>query len=218
MATKLGGSFHAQTSVQRDKRFILLMEPMNTENRDEIEAVLSLVTRPRVLRLKKGVHLPEETYEGDWKIGERFISSRCGTSPQPRPPPTAVAAGGRARDWRGRCRFRQYLPLPCGSGRRTPVRRKNPTAFSSPWNIRFLGSFTVLFLASLRSGRASSFAFGEAGGPWQRQLGPGRTTSTCSCMDVWAIIDWANVIFYYFPCLLIVDSNFTFISTKRAHL
>lgn len=81
MATKLGGSFHAQTSVQRDKRFILLMEPMNTENRDEIEAVLSLVTRPRVLRLKKGVHLPEETYEGDWKIGERFISSRCGTSP-----------------------------------------------------------------------------------------------------------------------------------------
>ncbi|KAL5682444.1 hypothetical protein ACJX0J_008829, partial [Zea mays] len=24
-----------------------------------------------------------------------------------------------------------------------------------------------------------------------------------NCMDVWAIVDWANVIFYYFPCLLI---------------
>jgi hypothetical protein len=173
-----------------------------------------------VFRLKKGVHLPEETYEGDWKIGERFISSRCGTSPQPRPPPTAVAAGGRARDWRGRCRFRQYLPLPCGSGRRTPVGCTSQKSYVLLISVEYSVSefFDGPLLASLRSGRASSFAFGEAGGPWQRQLGPGRTTSTCSCMDVWAIIDWANVIFYYFPCLLIVDSNFNFISTKRALL
>lgn len=196
------------------------MEPMNTENRDEIEAVLSLVTRPRVLRLKKGVHLPEETYEGDWKIGERFISSRCGTSPnhallrQRLLLVVERGTGGEDADSDSIFPFRAEAE----GGRLLAVRRKNPTSFSSPWNIRFLGSFTVLFLASLRSGRASSFAFGEAGGPWQRQLGPGRTTSTCSCMDVWAIIDWANVIFYYFPCLLIVDSNFTFISTKRDHL
>lgn len=154
MATKLGGSFHAQISVQRDKRFILLMEPMNTENRDEIEAVLSLVTRPRVFRLKKGVHLPEETYEGDWKIGERFISSRCGTSPnhallrQRLLLVVERGTGGEDADSDSIFPFRAEAE----GGRLLAVRRKNPTSFSSPWNIRFLGSLTTLFL--LLSGAA----------------------------------------------------------------
>ena len=148
--------------------------------------------------------MQEETYQGEWKIGELLISSRCGSSlqTQPRPPPAAVAAGGRAwalqrkggedadsdrifpsrADAEGGRLSAANRPLISVEVRYPHLLRRSPPVPPSP---RQMG----------RAGPRVCFD-GRSMGPSGASLG--RTTLTRYCRDV-----WANIRFHSFPCLYI---------------